>query len=423
MASVEWVSTLWSTEPRWVTEPDIALIEQIAREQLHVPPGEPCRVTLFAQGAFNKLYEIHVADDAPAYLIRVALPVEPRLKTLSEVATLDFVRAHCNVSLVPRVLAYEANAESTPLGFEWMIMEKLPGTVLEDRWRTMSFAAKEDLVRTLVGVLANLYEHPLRGIGNIYLQDDDDTSQPTVNRIVSMVFFWDQHRKQDVPRGPFRSSAEWLSARLSFVLNDAGHTIRTSEDEDDVEEAEEAQALAHRLLALLPKLFSASNDADSQPERTIILHDDLSFHNLLVDDEGRLTGIIDWECVSALPVWYACQFPSFLTGRTRTELPDETTYALNDDGTRIQLYGEHLREWEQTQLRDVFLCEMERVQPEWVRHYREPRNVLKADFEAAVTQCDAPFAKRLIGRWIDRVEAMDSEGDATYISLRDDFHR
>ncbi|KAI0045349.1 kinase-like protein [Auriscalpium vulgare] len=416
----EWVSHIWGSQPRWTVEPSIALIEQLARQHLHLPAQAPCTITFFAEGGFNKLYDIK----APARncLIRVALPVEPRRKTLSEVATIEFVRQRCT-ELVPRVLAYDActDAQVNSLGFEWMIMEKLPGTVLEERWNEISWEAKEQLVKTLVGIIGRLHDHPLSGIGNIYPpQEGALTPAPTpaVDRIVAMAFFWDKHSDQDVPRGPFHSSHDWLAARLAFVLNDAAETLRTSEDEDDREEAVETQEAAQRLARLLPRLFPLHADGD-EPERTIIHHDDLSFHNLLVDDAGRLTGIVDWECVSALPLWKACQLPSFLVGRARAERPDAELYAVDEDGTR-ELYDEQLREWELTQLRVVFLEEMERVRPVWVREHRSAGQ--RADFELALTHCDGELTRRRVCRWIDRVEEIGDELDMSqYVSLRDEL--
>lgn len=49
--------------------------------------------------------------------------------------------------------------------------------------------------------------------------------------------------------------------------------------------------------------------------------------NILVDEAGEITAIIDWECVSAVPLWRACQLPECLNSQTRDEQPKKEEYA------------------------------------------------------------------------------------------------
>ena len=462
---VQWVQDrLGRTEPAWNREPSLPILESIVREHLSISAGAPCTISPFACGAFNRLYAMHTPERE--CLIRVTLPVQPRLKTLSEVATIEFVRAHAS-ELVPRILAYDADArpsESGGLGFEWMIMEKIPGSALEGRWEGMTWDAKLSLVKTTVGILARLYNQSLSGIGNIYPPTIDTAAYPiapsapapfsrAVGQIVSMTFFWDDHFNQDVPRGPFRSSHDWLAACLQFILNDAAKVIERaqaatdnpagepdakpdsdsdSDLEDELEEAQDIEALASRLMRLLPRVFPPCT-SDAPAERTVIFHDDLSSQNVLVDARGVLVGLVDWECVSALPLWRACTLPFFLHGRPRAERPDPATYGKaadedeDDDETEDKheradsnsdgdwgeggrpnsMYFEHLQEWEQTELRAVFLEEMARVQPEWVEIHRA--GVLRNDLYTAVMYCDDDLCKRRVRQWVDQVEGMTDE--------------
>jgi hypothetical protein len=194
---IYWVKdTFGNTQPAWNTDPSLSVLQYIARKYLDIAVDVPCSVSPFAQGGFNKLYAV----DTPGhtYLLRVALPVEPCLKTLSEAATIEFVRMYAS-DLLPRVLAYEADAnspEGSGLGFEWMMMEKLPGDVLKVCWDGIDWEAKVLLVKTLVCVLAKLYGQQLSGIGNIYPNATINHSLPlpapysqTVGRIVLMMFF------------------------------------------------------------------------------------------------------------------------------------------------------------------------------------------------------------------------------------------
>jgi hypothetical protein len=143
------------------------------------------------------------------------------------------------------------------------------------------------------------------------------------------------------------------------------HT-QTSDDEDDIEDAEAAKDLAERLINVIPELFPPHL---TEAESSVLFHDDLSMQNTLVDEEGRLTALIDWECVPAVPLWRACQFPQLLEGSTREEKPDATTYARDldhgyessaatdapDNEGINSLYWIYLLEYEQTLLRKLFI--------------------------------------------------------------------
>ncbi|TFK48903.1 hypothetical protein OE88DRAFT_1663161 [Heliocybe sulcata] len=415
---VEWVPNVFGSEPRWTDEASIEAIEQLARDHIQLN-GHPLRdisVKFLAEGGFNKLYTVHM-DPAPTdseYVVRVALPVDPRWKTLSEVATLALARKYCP-DVIPRVHSWNADANSQQYtsGFEWIIMEKMPGGVLADRWLDMSWYAKTELVRELVGVIAKLSVHRYSCIGNIYPHDcveiDNEhpsssifvSDAPTIGRIVSVDFFRDKHLEYDVPRGPFHSSHDWLSARLAIILNDAADVLQNSSDEDDLEDAKVSKDLAQRLFALLPSFFPPSTES---PEVTMLRHDDLNEHNILLDGHGKLTGIVDWECVSVLPVWKACQLPHFLITRDRMECPDVSRYMVDEDGRPNQLYFEHLIEWEKTRLRDLFLVEMEDVQPEWVEIRPALESKRRAEFESAVTYTSDNFFRVLVKEWLDQVE-------------------
>jgi hypothetical protein len=89
--------------------------------QSTIPLPGLCTVKFLAQGAFNKLYIVRAGGEE--VVIRVTLPVDPKWKTLSAVATLKWVRTMTHLP-VPRVLAYEAG-RTNPIGFEYIIMESV----------------------------------------------------------------------------------------------------------------------------------------------------------------------------------------------------------------------------------------------------------------------------------------------------------
>ncbi|ELR04706.1 hypothetical protein GMDG_01564 [Pseudogymnoascus destructans 20631-21] len=118
-----------------------------------------------------------------------------------------------------------------------------------------------------------------------------------------MHFFWGDHIHQDVSRGPFSSTRNWMDARLALSEHDCRSTLTKysdrngidTDDEDALDDAQRTLNIVNRLKALVGQIFSIGHLED---EPSMLFHDDLSQHNILVDDGGALTGVLDWECVS-----------------------------------------------------------------------------------------------------------------------------
>lgn len=407
---LEWVEGTFGTEPRWTKEPDIEIVKQTAQKHLGCTENTSMEVAFHAQGAFNKLYRISTGDST--YLMRVSLPVDPRHKTASEVATIEFVRQETDMPL-PRIITFNSDNQNE-LGFEWILMEMMPGTTLRKRWRKMTWEAKEEVVKQLVKYQAQLFEKRFAGIGNIFMQTEapdkafDAIGPFVLGRIVSLIFFWGDHLTHDVSHGPFKTSNAWLRTRLQFAITDQERILGTTEDEDEIEDAEFAKDLAGRMLEALSTVFPPDDTAE--PEPSILFHDDLSMQNVLVDDTGELTAIIDWECVSAVPLWRACQLPQLLEGPSREEEPQKVDYGPESDTEEqdpeegdnegiTTLYWRHLQEYEKTQLRKLFVDEMDKLKPEWVSQMKN--STLEADFEKAVHNTDNGWANQTVNQWLN----------------------
>ncbi|RMJ10436.1 hypothetical protein CDV36_009937 [Fusarium kuroshium] len=411
ISSLHWEEHTFGLQPRWKVEPDINKIKSTLQPLF---PSSPVQVEFFAQGAFNKLYQVMIPDQ-PSLMLRISLPVDPRYKTLSEVATMRWVNAVTTIPL-PQVIGYNSSLDSA-LGFEWILMTRLGGTSLSDAWAHIDFSTKSALVRQFALFEASLFRNQLSGIGNIY-PTALPTPTPITGRIVSMPFFWGDRINLDMDRGPFRHSRDWMAARLELAESDCLAVLRKyptgaeldSDAEDDREDATRTASIIAKLQQLIDFVFPETTMAE---DPTVLCHTDLSRSNILVDDAGKLTGVIDWECVSALPLWKACSYPAFLEGRPRHKKPDETRYAHDPDQVPSCLYLEHLLEYELTLLRSLFLEEMERVEPRWITVFNASQ--LQRDFDLAAENCDSENLARDILRWADSIAG----GSGGLTSLRD----
>lgn len=433
LPGLAWILKFFNIEPQWTMEPDPQVIEQTI--QLLVP-SSTVQVTFLTQGAFNKIYDVKINNEV--FIMRVSLPVDPYYKTMSEVSTMDWISHMTNIP-VPRVITYQSS-QKNPIGFEWIIMTKMPGRPLKELWHSLSFSMKKSLVGEFAAYSSCLFQNKLRGIGNIYRTksspNDSGLSEATwpagnpvyfnkpllsdnkhmpagladVGRIVSMQFFWGSNILHDVCRGPFTSSSDWIASRLSLSEKDCQSTLNNlpsvlkRRDKADADDAIRTLEIIGKLKLLLPSFFPPN---ENNLEPSVLVHDDLSGRNILVHDNGKLAAILDWECVSALPLWNACYYPAFLEGRQRRLEPDVGRYEPEESGEISELYWEHLWEYEVTLLRDVFIDRMASLEPGWVEVFNKSQH--QRDFDLAVRNCDNEFVARHIRAWIsDHTAGVDN---------------
>ena len=427
-------------EPEWTIIPDHRAIKETL--QL-LKPSATIRVKFLAEGALNKVYEVEL--DGEVFIMRLALPVDPFFKTASEVATLEWVASATDIP-VPQVVTYQhSRFDNNPVRFEWILETKMPGKPLFEMWRSMSYAAKAHLVEDFAVYASRLFNHKFERIGSIYRAEGPQipvASWPTsrsaysasikptvpkddldVGRFVSMFLFWGSRIREDVWRGPFDTSNEWMTSMLYFIENDclavldndsqpaaperdtdSGRAAKPGRDiEADKNNALSTLNIVRKLYLLLPTIFPEGDSDDPEPEPSVLVHDDLAARNILVHDSGEqfgeLSAVLDWECVSTYPLWCACDFPAFLKARPRYEEPDKNKYKINEDGNLELRYWNNLLQYETTLLRDVFFDIMKALEPRWVAIYRQSER--ERDFDTAVHSCHDPSLAGPILAWIE----------------------
>ncbi|ELR17826.1 phosphotransferase enzyme domain containing protein [Acanthamoeba castellanii str. Neff] len=258
------------------------------------PLGLVCRkLTHFADslGVINPIFFVQAAPppgeekeeeaEAVELVLRVSNP-HPfwrGRKTEHEVAVMEFVRAHGrpDVLPVPRVIAYASDAAQSPLGTEFVLMEKAPGQNLDDLWPTLDAEAKRDYMVQLVQFMAELRRIsaflPNRGMGGF-------------NREMELV-----ELVQDGPLiGPFTSFADSVEHHLRWAMEMIGDTLASR------------QELVHELRELVPEWMDTvlaryrALASSCEEEEFGLCHNDLNFSNLLVDHERRkIVAVLDWE--------------------------------------------------------------------------------------------------------------------------------
>jgi len=442
---LRWESSIWGSHPNWVVEPSMARIEEAIAPHLQqlqtssrsLAPAHDIDIEFLAEGAFNKTYTATLAtrSHCQSYIVRVSLPVDAYYKMASEVATIKYLRTQTSIP-IPEVFAWDAGYEN-PIGYEWMLMERVAGLPLREVWYpenktgSVDWDIKQRTVEAIAESVAQMWRLKFPVGGSLYLADgigvpgtvynDLTRSEPifvTVGRVVALEFFWENHLQlTGIERGPFRSSGPWLESRLRFVIADAERLMNQAQiGKSELEQAVFMKMAADRLLRQLPDFFPLPQAQGNTPHESFALsHPDLTGHNILVDPSGALVSIIDWECTNALPTWAACQIPYLLDSLPpRTEKPREEDYSDS-------LYLEHLEEYEQTILRQLFLARMSEIEPSWVEEFESQEGNRRRDFETAVSWAGgvSGFHNRALQKWLDMLEGQGGSGARDYHSLRD----
>ncbi|OTA84278.1 hypothetical protein M434DRAFT_83422 [Hypoxylon sp. CO27-5] len=411
----------FSTRAEWTVVPTIDSIVLTLKKFIN--QSKEYHVQHLWDGVYSKLYS--VSYEEKHYVMRVSLPVCPQSKTESEVATLNLI--HKNTRLpVPTVICYDST-RNNPIGFEWILMDRIDGKPLSQCWQAVTQNAKERIVKQVAEYAVIAFRGQFEGVGNIY---------PPRSHLAS----GSQHVGEMGGRAslhhhktPFRTAFQWTKCRLRLVSTELRLKLQeTTSSEGHRETAAKMLNLAIRLRELGRNFFptpdcepnrelvdeddeltddgqdedeEAVNKKDRPHEPTMLWHDAISLDNIIVDKDGVLCGIIDWACVSCLPLYEACQFPAFLQQARDRHVGPLTPHRVTQrqpDSKDILGYERDLRQHELTLLRKLFINEMMGRCPEWVHIYNNRKNL--RDYEAAVQNCDNEFAYGIVERWVDAVE-------------------
>ncbi|PYH98574.1 kinase-like protein [Aspergillus ellipticus CBS 707.79] len=278
-----------------------------------------------AEGGFNRVLQITMLDDTQV-LARLPYPsTEPKqLAVASEVATLALLRAHGLP--VPRVYAYSTDAKN-PVGSEYIIMEKLPGRPLGDRWFDLSDRERLKVLLQIVQLEAKLHAIELPASGSIYYYASDLPSDGTTHCHPRLGFsfcigphaalkWWTAERASlridrgpcedpiDALRNPVLKELAWLRAysRPRFPFECAyreSMEYRLSEPSEHI-------ASLESYLEIAPDLLPSN-----EMLRSVLRHPDLQPNNIFVSDDLDIVGLIDWQHASVLSLFLAAGIPKF----------------------------------------------------------------------------------------------------------------
>ena len=274
-----------------------------------------CRVIDQLNGSFNMVYILQF-DDGLKYVIR--LPAlgwgnrwTPAAKKAfdSQVLTMHLIRRMTAIPL-PDILAFDAT-QGNPLKTPYMVISFISGSTVEALWcdetgPTPLEERRSRILSTPAMAMAQLQSLKFDWIGSLQLNDDPED----ISLGIGPCYEWNlpsrhaelQGQDPDIKEfGPFRTTTEYLN------------NLHDSQERDPHPVAVGCRELLTRMIASLP--LSVENTHDGGNDETFVLTaPDFDSQNFMVDEQGNLTGIIDWDHVQTMPLFLGyCRYPEWIT--------------------------------------------------------------------------------------------------------------
>lgn len=256
--------------------------------------------TRFARGMENVVFEVAFSNST-YWVVRIRLSDVQEVETemLSEIATIRLIQQRTSIPL-PTIFAYNSDKEN-PFGFRYMLMNALPGKVLDDR---LSRSIPEQHKIKVAGQLAKyLYELSLitfDKIGRIWCGNHVDENP----RIISFPAHGEYNGRHALCTvGPFNTSRSYFRA-LRQGVNKAVQ-VEHSDNQDWPTWSQACQVLTDAI----PSLFISKYQRGPFPLWNLDWH----YNNTLLDDEFNITGLLDWSAAQTVPVEQFAVSPEFIT--------------------------------------------------------------------------------------------------------------
>ncbi|KAJ5143876.1 uncharacterized protein N7515_002663 [Penicillium bovifimosum] len=285
----------------------------------------------YPDGMFNKAFLMSM-DDGREIIAKVPNPNAgvPHYTTASEVATMDFARRILDTP-APRVYAWNSQAETHPVGAEFIIMDKVEGVPLSQVWGTMKLTQKLQVLLAMARLQKRWLSVSFSHYGSLYYKGDvqppegshyikDGKAVGDSEFVIGLSTgrdWCDAGRSiLDVDKGPWASLMQFLQA-VGMREMKAIQCLKAPKQlalfcgpnlyRPDTGNKRTALAYYQQVLdALIPK--------DTAITKPYLWHNDLHNDNVFVDPDnpGTITGIIDWQSTHISPLFNHNIDPAFL---------------------------------------------------------------------------------------------------------------
>ena len=269
------------------------------------------------RGSYNLAYRV-LFDDGLEWILKVpANGSRARWDNLaadaltSEALTMKLIKRSTTIP-VPTIYSFDASLDNE-IGCPYILMEFLKGRPLYEGWfhSGVSSAKLEQFraraLQTVAAAMVQLNSFTLHCGGAIRFNSAGEPVDVVGAKVPDANAFFDGIDENSYPehdvwceKGPTADPSNYLL----FNLNRRGYQEGDSEYTRGVHEL--TRLFAKWALDLSQKMFP-------QGQQFVLTHPDLDFQNILVLEDGTLTGVLDWDGVAAVPLSVGClKFPNWL---------------------------------------------------------------------------------------------------------------
>lgn len=210
---------------------------------------------------------------------------------------------------VPHIHAYGNNAHLTVDGVgaqSFLIADLIPGEALDKKALVQAKQEqRKDFYSQLIDIFVELRKLQFPLIGSL-MPDPNDSPHPALGPVMSMSAATLRWRSQPT----FSSAKDYMRSQFSLV---SGFYKPPVPDHTVADLKREAFALHG-----MERIFHQVIDSRMDEGPFVLHHLDLRSPNIIVDENLRITGIIDWEFASTVPRQVFTP-PSWITGHDSIE--------------------------------------------------------------------------------------------------------
>ncbi|MCJ1470984.1 hypothetical protein MMC07_009632 [Pseudocyphellaria aurata] len=354
-----------------------------------------CRVISRLNGSYNVIYILQF-EDGLKYVIRLPALGWGNRWTLaakkafeSQVLTMHLIRRMTDIPL-PEIFAFDATQRNS-LETPYMVMSFISGFTVEALWYNKTGPTpleerRSRILSTTAMAMAQLQKLKFDWIGSLQL--NGETEDNTLR--IGPCYEWNlpsrhaELRGQDPDIrefGPFRTTKDYLNY------------LHNLQEKDSHPMAVGCRELLDRMIASFPLSLDEALDVSSH-ETFVLTAPDFDSQNFIIDEQGNLTGIMDWDHVLTMPRCLGyCRYPAWITHDCDPLQYEHLSNEMEDSPMQLRRY------------RQQYAAEMIRQ----LRGQGDARFARKSHiFEAvwiAVARCAGQVS--LIAKLLDRALARD----------------
>jgi len=233
-------------------------------------------------------------------------------KMISEIFTLRLIRSRTSLP-VPEI--YDWDTTTRKIGIPYLLVSFLPGQTVTKRWFDRTWVTEEKrlaILRNLAGLMSELHCMRFDKIGALYFYDSGEFLR--VGELIAQTegdIFHPEYEEIDGRRtikwpepsilGPFDSAKSYLLVGVDALENEKGlGKVAVRQRRADV-------TILRLAIDSIPE--SLTNDG-----AFVLAHPDFDSPNILIDNDGQITGVLDWDGVHTMPRSYGFScYPSWIT--------------------------------------------------------------------------------------------------------------